>query len=135
MYCHIHKNKFRVHRLVAKAFIPNPDNLPVVDHIDGNKINNYVENLRWVTVRENTQAAYDMGLNPSGIRKDIIAVNSDEDAFIFESQVKAEEYTGVARKEISKIVRGLVNSRCGWRFFRIKSLKDFRVKRIEEQNG
>lgn len=43
-----------VHRLVATAFIPNPDNKPVVDHIDTDPSNNRVDNLRWVTVRENT---------------------------------------------------------------------------------
>ena len=42
-----------IHRLVADAFIPNPENKPVVDHIDTNPANNNVENLRWTTVQEN----------------------------------------------------------------------------------
>lgn len=42
-----------VHRLVAESFIPNPDNKPVVDHIDTDPRNNKAENLRWVTVQEN----------------------------------------------------------------------------------
>ncbi len=45
---------YRIHRLVALAFIPNPDNKPVVDHIDGDVKNNHVNNLRWATVSENT---------------------------------------------------------------------------------
>lgn len=47
--------RFFLHQLVADAFIPNPDNKPYVDHIDGNPENNKVENLRWATTLENNR--------------------------------------------------------------------------------
>lgn len=63
---HMSKRTAYIHRLVAQAFIPNPDSLPCVDHIDGNKGNNRVENLRWCTNKENTIYAIENGLfNPS----------------------------------------------------------------------
>lgn len=58
-----------IHRLVARNFIPNPDNLPYIDHIDGNKLNNHVSNLRWVTQQENTQYYYKQNIKKNPINQ------------------------------------------------------------------
>lgn len=56
--CNNQKKMFYAHRLVAEAFISNPNNLPVVNHKDGNKLNNNVNNLEWVSYSQNVEHAY-----------------------------------------------------------------------------
>ena len=59
----------RIHRLVAEAFIPNPNNLPEVNHIDGDKLNNKVNNLEWISKSNNLKHAVQLGLLTPPSRK------------------------------------------------------------------
>jgi len=93
-----------VHRLVAIAFIPNPDHKRTVNHIDGNKHNNLVTNLEWATYSENIRHAYSTGLNkvPEGRGEGIksgktshfhnVTYDPSKDRWIASVKVKGKSY-------------------------------------------
>lgn len=84
---------YYVHRLAAEAFIPNPDNLPEVNHIDGNKQNNHVENLEWVSRASNARHAINTGLR-------IYTNRLTEEEFLecIECVINGETYTDLLKR-------------------------------------
>lgn len=69
--------KVRLHRLLAEYFIPNPQNLPCVNHKDGNKLNNALENLEWISYSNNAKHAYSTGLKIPALPKNRKLNSSD----------------------------------------------------------
>ena len=107
------KNEHRaIHRLVAEAYIPNPHNKPIVNHIDGNKTNNEVSNLQWTTTAENTQHAYDNGLIDKNVGEQVygskLTSKCIDTIFYLKSlgwkQYKIAEEMDVSRSRISEIL-------------------------------
>lgn len=82
-----------VHRLIAKAFIPKVEEKDYINHIDGNRLNNHVDNLEWCDHTENNNHAFDNGLMTTN--KQIVLMNKKtKDLKYFRSLAKASEHLG-----------------------------------------
>lgn len=108
--------RFKVHRLVAEAFIPNPDNLPEVNHKDENKENNKVDNLEWCTRKYNANYGtnFERGAKTQGVP--VIAYNDTEELYFY-SQKEASRQLGVQQSNIAHSLKS--HCRCGgyyWKY-------------------
>lgn len=111
------RKKYLVHRLIAKAFIDNKSNLPEVNHIDGNKANNNVENLEWVTTSENQlHSRYSLG-NQTGFHD--VPIVCIETGKTYKSTRDAWRATGVGYSHISECANGKRKTAGGYHWGRM----------------
>lgn len=118
-----------VHRLVAEAFVENPDNKKIVNHKDGDKTNNYADNLEWVTHGENMTHAYKNGLaysaakgrfgadSKKSIRVNMLDKTSEKVLNQFGSLIDAAHYIGVNKSShICNCCKGKLKTAYGYKW-------------------
>lgn len=119
-----------VHRLVAEAFIPNPDNLPEVDHIDNNPKNNNVNNLQWISRKQNMDKMFNNS-TPNRNYKIVLLKYLDKEIGYFISRSAAclyAEKEGASKSSLSKY-----NKSRGWILESVSTIP--RGSKIRDENG
>lgn len=126
LYDNSKRSTVRVHRLVAEEFVPNPNNNPEINHIDGDKHNNNASNLEWVTKKENCKHAWEKGLarpsygmkgkhNPNGGRKSK-PFRIRETGEIFNNLKECEKAINGNNRHISECLNGKQHTHRGYHF-------------------
>lgn len=111
------KYKRRVHQLITQTIFGQPPKGYIVNHKDGNKLNNRIENLEYITYSQNTQHAYDNGLIPRKRRTEIISINK-KSGYIQEWQSirSCAKELNINRKTLSAILSGQRKGQYNWKF-------------------
>ena len=115
------KKSFSIHRLVAKAFIPNPLKLPQVNHKNGDKLNNTVANLEWVTASENIYHAHKIGLRNQKRGRNNAAkkVINIENGHVYGCVSDASESIGLKRETLVAMLTGRNRNKTALRYYNV----------------
>ena len=113
---------YRIHRLVAEAYLDNPDNLPYVNHKNENKTHNYLNNLEWCDAEYNSNygsCSNKIANKLKGNNNSSKKVMCIETGVIYDSGLEAERHTGIGNSSISRVVNGKMNTAGGfhWKYY------------------
>ena len=117
LYGHNKQKHLLLHRIIATAFVDNPDEKPCVNHIDENKTNNDLSNLEWCTAKENLVHGTRMKRIAEKLSQKVIQLDLNDNVLSeFESMHQAERETGVTLSSISSCCNGKLKSAGGFKW-------------------